>query len=53
MSAARPMQSPEEIKAADKEAKAGVMAAQKALLEKRYDLTPRPDPVVPASRPAP
>src|SRR5215213_10884710 len=50
LNAARPMQSGDEIKAADKEAKPGVMAAQKALLEKRYDLTPRPDPVVKMSR---
>ncbi len=50
LNAKKPMQSPDEIKAADKEAKAGVMAAQKALLEKRYDLTPKLDPAVKMSR---
>jgi hypothetical protein len=40
----KPMQSPDDIKAADKEVKPKVMETQKQLLEKRYDLTPRFDP---------
>ena len=40
----------EETRDADIAAKPGVMAKQKALLESRYDLTPRPDPVAKMSR---
>src|SRR4051794_31136451 len=46
----KPMQSPDEIKAADKEAKPKVMEAQRELLEKRYILTPKLDPEVKMSR---
>ena len=44
LNAARPMQTPEEIMQADVQAKPQVMAAQRQLLESRYDLTPRVDP---------
>ena len=50
LNATKPMQSPDEIKAADKEAKPKVMETQKQLLEKRYDLTPRFDPTYKMSR---
>ncbi|MEN6582697.1 MAG: cytochrome B6 [Armatimonadota bacterium] len=45
-----PMQTFEEIMQADIAAKPGVMAAQRALLERRYNLTPRLDPVARMSR---
>ncbi len=44
LGAKRPMQSPQEIMQADLAAKPQVMAAQRKLLESRYDLTPRLDP---------
>ena len=44
LNATRPMQPFEEIRHADVQAKPQVMAAQRQLLERRYDLTPRPDP---------
>jgi cytochrome c peroxidase len=46
----KPMQSADEIKAADKEAKPKVMEAQRELLEKRYNLAPKLDPEVKMSR---
>ena len=46
----KPMQSPEEIVAQDKAMKAGVMAAQRKLLESRYNLTPKLDPEAKMSR---
>jgi cytochrome c peroxidase len=46
----KPMQSPEEIMQADMAAKAQVMAAQRKLLESRYDLTPRLEPNVRMTR---
>ena len=48
--AKKPMRTFEETRDADIAAKPGVMAKQRALLESRYDLTPRPDPVVKMSR---
>jgi cytochrome c peroxidase len=48
--AKRPMQTFQEIYAADVAAKPAVMAAQRALLESRYDLTPRLDPAAKMSR---
>lgn len=50
LNAKKPMQSPDEIKEADKKAKPDIMAAQKALLERRYDLTPKLDPEAKMSR---
>jgi len=50
LNAKRPMQTAEEIMQADIAAKPGVMAAQRKLLESRYDLTPRFDPTVRMSR---
>jgi cytochrome c peroxidase len=50
LNASQPMQTPEEIKAADKRAKAEVMSAQQSLLKARYDLSPRFDPKVKMSR---
>ena len=44
------MQTFEEIRQADVQAKPQVMAAQRQLLESRYDLTPRLDPEVKMSR---
>ncbi|MHA3772150.1 cytochrome B6 [Verrucomicrobiota bacterium sgz303538] len=46
----KPMQSPDEIVAADKAEKPKVMEAQRQLLEKRYNLTPKFDPEVKMSR---
>jgi cytochrome c peroxidase len=48
--ATKPMQTFEETMKADIDAKAGVMAAQRKLLEGRYDLTPRQDPSARMSR---
>jgi cytochrome c peroxidase len=50
LNAQRPMQTFEEIRQADVQAKPQVMAAQRQLLESRYDLTPRLDPEVKMSR---
>src|SRR2546430_10263656 len=50
LNAKRPMQPFEEIRQADAQAKPQVMAAQRQLLESRYDLTPRPDPEAPMAR---
>ena len=50
LNAKRPMQSPDEIARADIADKPKIMAAQKRLLESRYDLTPRSDPKVTMSR---
>lgn len=50
LGAKRPMESPEEIMRADIAAKPGVTAAQRRLLESRYDLTPRFDKAVTMSR---
>ena len=44
LNAARPGQTPEEIMQADVEMKPKVMAAQRELLERRYDLRPNVDP---------
>src|SRR6185436_18858413 len=44
LNAKRPMQPFAEIRQADAQAKPQVMAAQRQLLESRYDLTPRLDP---------
>jgi cytochrome c peroxidase/peptidoglycan hydrolase-like protein with peptidoglycan-binding domain len=44
LNAKRPMQTFEETMKADVDAKPGVMATQRKLLEGRYDLTPRFDP---------
>jgi cytochrome c peroxidase len=44
LNAPKPMTTFDEIMEADVAAKAGVMQSQRALLERRYDLTPRPDP---------
>ncbi len=46
----KPMQTPEEIMAEDKAMKPKVMEAQRQLLEKRYNLTPKLDPEVKMSR---
>ncbi|MEN6493539.1 MAG: cytochrome B6 [Thermoguttaceae bacterium] len=46
----RPMETFEEIMKADVEAKPGVMAAQRALLEKRYILEPKLDPEMKMTR---
>ena len=48
--AKRPMQTAEEIMQADIAEKPAVTAAQRRLLESRYDLTPRLDPAVKMSR---
>jgi cytochrome c peroxidase len=48
--AKRPMQTAEEIKQADIAEKPAVTAAQRALLDSRYDLTPRLDPKETMSR---
>ena len=50
LNAKKPMQTPEEITAADKAMKSKVMDAQRRLLEKRYDLTPKLDPEARMSR---
>ncbi len=50
LNAKKPMQSPEEITAEDKQMKPKVMAAQRLLLEKRYDLNPKLDPETKMSR---
>lgn len=50
LNAKRPMQTPEEITAEDKKAKPEIMAAQRALLERRYNLTPKHDPKLKMSR---
>ena len=50
LDARRPMQSPEEIMAADIALKPKVTAAQRALLERRYHLVPRLDPEVKMTR---
>ena len=50
LNAQRPMQTPEEIMHADIQAKPQVMAAQRQLLERRYDLTPRVNPSQTMSR---
>lgn len=50
LNAPRPMATLEQIMAADIAAKDGVMAAQRALLETRYDLAPRLDPAVKMTR---
>lgn len=50
LDAKRPMQPPEEIMAADIADKPKIMALQRKLLESRYDLTPRLDPVMRMSR---
>jgi cytochrome c peroxidase len=50
LNAKRPMQSAEEIMRQDIADKPKVMAAQRKLLESRYNLTPRPDPDVKMSR---
>jgi hypothetical protein len=48
--AKKPMQTFEETMKADIDAKPGVLAAQRKLLESRYNLTPRQDPNVTMSR---
>src|SRR3954470_5791123 len=50
LNAKRPMQSPEEIMKEDIAMKPKVMAAQKKLLESRYNLEPKPDPEAKMSR---
>ncbi len=50
LDAKKPMQSPEDIMKEDMASKPKVMAAQRQLLEKRYDLKPRRDPHVTMSR---
>jgi cytochrome c peroxidase len=50
LNAKKPMQTPEEITAQDKAMKQQVMEAQRRLLEKRYDLTPKLDPEAKMSR---
>jgi cytochrome c peroxidase len=50
LNAKKPMQTPEEITAEDKTMKPKVMEAQRKLLEKRYDLTPKLDPEAKMSR---
>jgi cytochrome c peroxidase/peptidoglycan hydrolase-like protein with peptidoglycan-binding domain len=44
LNAKRPMQTFDDVRQADVQAKPGVMAAQQQLLERRYDLNPRADP---------
>src|SRR4051812_14337691 len=51
--AKKPMQTPEEITAQDKAMKPQVMEAQRRLLEKRYDLTPKLDSEAKMSRAKP
>lgn len=50
LNAKKPMQTPEEITAEDKAMKSKVMDAQRRLLEKRYDLTPKLDAEAKMSR---
>jgi cytochrome c peroxidase len=50
LNAKQPMQTFEEIMAAEKAAKPEIAAAQRKLLESRYDLAPRLDPTVKMSR---
>jgi cytochrome c peroxidase len=50
LNAKKPMQTAEEITAADKAMKPKVMEAQRRLLEKRYNLTPKLDPEAKMSR---
>ena len=50
LNADRPQQSPDEIMQKEIAQKPNVMAAQRQLLESRYDLTPHPDPQVKMSR---
>jgi cytochrome c peroxidase len=50
LNAKTPMEDPEAIMQADIAAKPGVMAQQRQLLESRYNLTPRLDPVVTMTR---
>lgn len=50
LNAKKPMQTPEEITAEDKAMKPKVMEAQRQLLEKRYNLTPKLDAEVKMSR---
>lgn len=50
LNAKKPMESAEEIAKADKEAKPGLMEAQRKLLEQRYILTPKTDPNIRMSR---
>jgi cytochrome c peroxidase len=50
LNAKTPMQSPDDIMKADMAAKPAVMAAQRKLLESRYDLTPHLDPEAKMSR---
>src|SRR3954447_372259 len=50
LNAKKPMQTPEEITAEDKAMKPQVMEAQRRLLEKRYNLTPKLDPEAKMSR---
>lgn len=50
LNAKKPMQTFEETMQADIAAKPGVMATQRQLLERRYNLTPRLDPVAKMSR---
>jgi cytochrome c peroxidase/peptidoglycan hydrolase-like protein with peptidoglycan-binding domain len=44
LNAKQPMQTFDDVMHMDVQAKPGVMAVQQQLLERRYDLTPRPDP---------
>jgi cytochrome c peroxidase len=50
LNAKRPMESPDEIQRQDEADREKVMAAQRKLLESRYDLTPHLDPAVKMSR---
>jgi hypothetical protein len=50
LNAKKPMETPEEIEAKDKADKPKVIARQRELLEKRYDLTPKLDPEMTMSR---
>lgn len=50
LNAKKPMMTFEEVMRADVAAKPGVMKAQQRLLERRYDLNPRLDPVAKMSR---
>jgi cytochrome c peroxidase len=50
LNAKKPMQTFEEIMKADVDAKPGIMATQRKLLESRYDLRPRLDPTARMSR---
>jgi len=50
LNAKKPMQTPEEISAEDKAMKGKITEAQRRLLEKRYNLTPKLDPEAKMSR---